>query len=88
MIVLLHVSVAVASVLYTGYLYLRPSKAKLRVSYALVAATFVSGTYLVVAKPAHLVTACMMGLGYLAVTLFGIVAARQKLARVVEYEDT
>jgi hypothetical protein len=77
---LLHIIIALASIVYTGYVFLSPSQAKLRNSYLLVAGTLASGTYLVVIKPSHLLPACLSGLAYLGVVSIGIVAARMKLA--------
>jgi hypothetical protein len=81
MILLLHIAIALASMIYTGYVFFSPSRAKLRGSYALVALTIASGTYLVVDKPSHMVQACATGLVYLGVIFAGIVAVRLKLAR-------
>ena len=79
MIVLLHVAIALLSVLYTAYVLMSPSQTKLSVSYGLVGMTIASGTYLTVMAPAHMVEACMAGLFYTVVMLVSIVAARRKL---------
>ena len=81
MIILLHVLIALSSVAFTTYLYLRPSKGKFYVSYGLIAATLGSGTYLVVSSGSPLLSSCMTGLLYLGVVLTGIVAAREKATR-------
>jgi hypothetical protein len=80
MIILLHVLIALASMAFTTYLYVSPSKNKLYVAYGLVGLTLASGTYLIVSAPAHMVQSCVMGLVYLAVVSVGIIAARKKLA--------
>jgi hypothetical protein len=80
MILPLHITIALLSVIYTAYVYFAPSKRKLRVSYTLVALTVASGTWLVVANPAHMVQSCITGLTYLGVIFFGIALARHKLA--------
>lgn len=80
MILILHIIIALASIVYTGYVYIRPSWAKLRNSYILVAGTLASGTYLVVIKPSHLLSICLTGLVYLGIVSIGIVAARFKIA--------
>ncbi len=82
MILLIHIVIAISSVVYTIYLFLSPSRAKLRYSYLLVALTFVSGGFLVFAKPASLTQTCVTGLAYLAVMAVGIAAVRAKLNRL------
>lgn len=80
MILPLHIVIAMLSVLFTTYLYLRPTRLKLRVSYGLVSATLVSGTYLVLSMQAHMLQACITGLLYVSGTCIGIALARGKLA--------
>ncbi len=80
MLLISHILIACSSVLYTAYVFFRPSKSKLQITYALVAATLISGTYLVVIKPTHITQTCVTGLAYLAVMSLGIVLARNKLA--------
>ncbi|HWZ65435.1 MAG TPA: heme o synthase [Patescibacteria group bacterium] len=81
MILVLHIAVALSSVIYTGYTYFKPSKTKLLVSYGLIAGMLATGTALVITKPSHLMSACVDGLAYLAIVLTGIALARQKLAQ-------
>lgn len=80
-IILLHVLIALTSMITVSYAYLRPSAVKLRISYGLVTATVVSGTYLAISAPAHMIETCTVGLVYIAVVSVGIVAARGKLTR-------
>lgn len=80
MILTLHIAIALSSVVYTAYVYISPSRAKLNGTYVLTALTIASGTWLVVANPAHMVQACMSGLVYLGAMFLGIALARHKLA--------
>ena len=80
MAVLLHVSIALTSILFTTISYFSPSKAKLRVSYGLVGLTLASGTYLVLSTGANLVKACITGVIYLAIVTFTLILAHRKLA--------
>jgi hypothetical protein len=75
-----HIVIALTSIVFTAYLYFSPSRTKLRASYALVALTIGSGTWLIIANPAHMVQACLTGLVYLGAVFFGISMARDKLA--------
>jgi hypothetical protein len=81
MALLLHILIALSSIAFTTYVFFSPSKPKLNASYALVAATIASGTYLVFANPAHMLQSCVSGLIYLGIVTVGIVSARAKLAR-------
>lgn len=80
MIVLLHVIIALLSIIVAGYVYVRPSRNGLLTSYGMMAATLGSGFYLVVSAPAHMIEACLMGVAYLVVVSTVTVAARVKLA--------
>lgn len=66
MIVLLHVLIAIASLIYATYLVIAPSRTKFRINTALIAATFASGTALVVVEQVALLRTCASGLCYLA----------------------
>lgn len=79
-LLLLHLVIAFSSLGFTTYLLLRPSERKLQISTGLILGTLGSGSLLVITTPSHLMESCIMGLVYLAVTIAGMVAARQKLA--------
>ena len=81
MIVLLHVVVALAGLAQSTYAFFSPSRAKVRASFALLAATIASGTYLVVSTHSPMLQACMTGLLYTGVVSLGIVGANRKLAK-------
>ncbi len=82
MIILLHVLTALASMVYTSYLFIAPSKSKFKVAYSLVGLTLLSGTYLVVSRHSPLLQACTTGLVYLGAVSLGIVAAHRKLSQL------
>lgn len=77
---ILHILIALTSIVVSGLTYVRPSKRLFTASYLLVAGTLTTGTALVVASPAHLGTACVSGLIYLALVGATIGAARLKFA--------
>jgi hypothetical protein len=82
MILILHILIAVSSVLAASYAYMRPTVTKLRATYSLVGLTLASGTYLVVMAPAHMVQACTSGLVYIGIVSLAILFARMKLAQM------
>ncbi len=88
MIVVLHVLIALSSIIFTTYAYLRPSAPKLNIGYGLVGLTLATGIYLVWSAPAHMLQACTSGLVYLGLVSIAIVATRSKLAKQVHEEST
>ncbi|HVZ12274.1 MAG TPA: hypothetical protein VG965_04555 [Patescibacteria group bacterium] len=81
MLLITHILIAITSLGYTGFTFLNPSKNKFYASYVLVAATLMSGTYLVFLKPAHMVSACMTGIVYLAFVTSGLIAAHRRFVK-------
>lgn len=79
MIILIHVVIALTSMLVGAALLARPVRVLFRAQYALIPATLGSGTYLVVATGSPLLQTCTTGLFYLAVVTAGLVLARRKV---------
>lgn len=79
MILALHITIALVSIAWTGYVFVSPSMRKLYGSYALVAGTLASGTYLVIAMSSPLLKSCLTGLAYLGIVFAGIIATQYKL---------
>ncbi|HET8884262.1 MAG TPA: hypothetical protein VFM68_02220 [Candidatus Saccharimonadales bacterium] len=86
MVLLIHIIIAISSVAYTTLLLIQPSHTKLRVSYALVAATLASGTYLTILNPAQMLHTCMAGLVYASLVTTGIMIARHKMIRTARQQ--
>jgi hypothetical protein len=80
MTLLIHIIIALSSIGFASYLLVRPSRTKLRFNYGLVAATFTSGTYLVLTTGTPLLSACTSGLLYLATVSALLALANRKLA--------
>ena len=76
----IHIAIALTSVFYTVYVLFNPSKKGLNASYALVAATIISGTYLVATHPVHMTQTCGEGLVYAGLMITGIFVIKHKLA--------
>jgi hypothetical protein len=75
MILVLHIAIALASIIATTRAFFRPSKAQFYSSYGLIGATLASGTYLVVSTHSPMIQSCVTGLTYLLVVSVGIFAA-------------
>ena len=81
MLLILHIAIALSSLVTTGLAFFAPTNLKLRASYALVGLTVATGTVLIVTRPAHMVQSCTTGLVYLGLVFTSIILARQKLVR-------
>jgi hypothetical protein len=82
MLLVIHIAVAVTGLLMVTFAAAMPSVVKLRTTYGLVAATFVSGAYLVWQLHAPLVSSCLSGVLYLAAALGLTGVAQRRLAKV------
>lgn len=80
MILITHIVIALASIGLATFAFISPSAHSLRGAYISAALTFISGIYLVVSAPAHMVQACISGVIYLSIVTVAIMAARSKLA--------
>ena len=80
MLLITHILIALGSVVLSTMLLFSPSRFRLHASYCLIAATFLSGTLLIVTAKQHLLETCLMGLAYSAFTLVATVVAFHKLA--------
>ncbi len=78
MLVLIHVGVALTSVLLTTLLWWSPSKLKYQLVYGSISLTLISGTYLVIRSHAQLLQACTSGLVYIGLVSLGVVLAHRK----------
>jgi hypothetical protein len=80
MIIVLHVIIALASLVWVTIGYFRPTNTNLRLSYALIALTFLTGSYMVLMEPAQMLRACLSGVTYLAIASAGVLLTRRKIA--------
>ena len=82
MIVLVHVIIALSSIVYTTNLNFRPTKRGFYAAYGLIAATITSGTYLVISTHSPLLSSCVTGLVYLGIVSVGMLSASRRLGNV------
>jgi hypothetical protein len=80
MALLIHISIALASVGCATFAFFSPTQQRLIASYALIAATIASGTYLVFATSVSILHTCMSGLTYTAIVTTMVLATQRKLA--------
>jgi hypothetical protein len=79
MLLVTHILIALTSIAFSSLAFFAPSRLKLQASYGLVAATLVSGTWLVLSTGSPLLSSCMTGLVYLAASMGALIMARRKL---------
>jgi hypothetical protein len=87
MLILIHVMIALLGLVQASYGLIVPSKGKLRVTYALTTATFVSGSYLVWHLHAPVLQSCLSGLTYLGVILAATFATQYRMHRATERQS-
>ena len=78
---ILHIIVALTSLVQTSYMLVTPSKTGLRISYALMGLTLTSGSLLILTTGTHILEACLMGILYTGFVSFGIVRTQHTLAK-------
>jgi predicted tellurium resistance membrane protein TerC len=84
---LLHIIIALAGIVFAAHMCISPSDNKIKVTYGLTGLTVATGTWLVIAHPAHLMQSCLMGLAFLGFTFACIAIGRRKLASVENHID-
>ena len=80
MILLIHIIVALASLVVSLLAFFIPSQTKLKTSYILIASTVVSGSLLLILSPGHILEGCIAGLVYSVFTVAITISTNRKLA--------
>lgn len=79
MIILIHVIIALTSIVIASFTFFNPTLKKLIVSYGFILGTVASGTYLLITVPSHILQSCLTGLTYLTIVSVATVAAHVRL---------
>lgn len=82
MILLLHISLSLISIIVAGIMYMNPSKNLLRVSYGLIAATLASGVVLMTGASDHMASSVVSGVVYLSIVSIATIGSQRKLAAI------
>jgi hypothetical protein len=82
MLILIHVIIAITSIIIASIGLFSPSLRKLAVSYGLVLATIATGTILLISTPSHILQGCLTGLGYLTIASLLTIATHVRLRRL------
>lgn len=81
MVILIHVIIALTSVIESTVLLLSPTQKKLNLTYILFAGTIGSGTYVLFTIPSHMLQTCIDGLLYMGFVVSAVVIAKIRLAK-------
>lgn len=82
MVLISHIIISLCSLIFASYAIIKPSSKKLIGSYSLVAATLISGTYLVVSTKSSMISACVTGLAYTLLVVTLTLLAKIRLQRI------
>jgi len=77
--IIFHIIVAVASIIFTSLAYVVLSRRALMGAYVTAGATLTSGIALVVISPSTMLHVCIAGITYLAIVSLGIALARGRI---------
>lgn len=80
MIILIHVIIALSSILVASLAFVSPSIKKLLISYGFILATVASGTYLLLSYPSSILKSCIVGLVYLTAVSIVTIATHVRLS--------
>lgn len=86
MILISHIIIAIASIILSVYIMLRPQPQLLRVSYALIGLTLATGTLLIFSG-ANVLHTCLSGLVYCLVVAGATEVARRRLVALRSLVD-
>ena len=80
-ILILHIILAVFSLILTGVLVFRPSKNKINAAFGLILGTLITGTYMIFSMNVNILVVCLEGLAFMGVVLAGIAIGKRRLAK-------
>jgi hypothetical protein len=80
--IILHIAVAFASIIFTTLAYFALSRWALVTAYVTAGATLATGIALVIISPSTMLHVCIAGITYLTVVSLGIVLARGRIRRL------
>lgn len=87
MVVILHILIAVSSIILATAVFLKPNRSLLQVSYGFIAATLASGVYLVWVAPTKMLHVCVSGLLYTLVVVAITAMAHSRFAQLQKREQ-
>ncbi|HEU4913798.1 MAG TPA: hypothetical protein VFT16_00120 [Candidatus Saccharimonadales bacterium] len=88
MILVIHITAALASIGSAAYVFFDPSRKSLLFNYGLVMATAATGMYMIVTQPVHILQTCLSGILYIGfVSTVLLLASRRLAAQAVKAKN-
>ena len=84
MFLLIHIIIAVSSLIVASIVFFKPSIKRVAASYGFIVATVASGTLLLVLNPSNILHTCLSGLGYLSVVTIITIATHVRARKLAE----
>jgi hypothetical protein len=84
--VLIHVIIALTSIVISSIVFFKPSIKKLAVSYGLIIATVGTGTGLLIMNPSNILHTCLSGLFYITVVSLITIATHVRAKKLASEE--
>jgi hypothetical protein len=81
MLLLAHVTIAIVSLVFGAVAIINPSRRKLLTNLGLIAATLISGTFLVISTHSPMLQSCISGLTYVCVMTAMSAVSYRRLAK-------
>lgn len=81
---LVHIIIAVLSLVVASIVFFVPSIKRVAVSYGFIIATVASGTALLILNPSNILHTCLSGLGYLTVVTMITIATHVRARKLAE----
>jgi hypothetical protein len=82
MLLITHITIALASLVFVGATFLKPKEQWFSISFSLIAATLFSGSLLVFSTKSILAPACLSGIVYLSFVSSVLFIANYKLVKI------
>ena len=79
MVLPVHITLALISIVFASFTAVSPSISKLRVTYSLTLGTLLSGLVMLFTYPEHLGRTCLSGILYLGLIIGALAVARKRL---------
>ena len=85
-ILLIHIIIAISSIIVASIIFFKPSLKRFYVSYGLIVATVATGTGLLILNPSNILHTCLSGLFYLTVVSIITIASHVRARHLANEE--
>ena len=85
-ILLIHIIIAVSSIVIASIVFFKPSIKRIGISYGFIVGTVASGTALLIATPSSILHTCLSGLFYITVVSIITIATHVRVRKLAHEE--